>query len=439
MRRANPLEGKRNARNQSTGDASRRHEATPHLGDKLGDRMTGNLTALQIKRASDGKIEAGGGLQLRKKGQTGQWVFRYSHLGRRREMGLGPWPIVSLADARKLRDEWAAELAAGRDPITSRNERRAAEIAERDKHDPTFAELAEIVFEARKAGLRADGERGRWMSPIRMHMIPKIGKKRVSQLGRIEVSEALRPIWRKMPPTANKAFQRTKLIFREGRFMGFACDPLEVDAAARILGEVRHFPVPITSTRWQDLPALYARLGNATSDDCLRLLILTCVRADAAKGARRSEISNGIWTIPKDRVKGAEGRVQDFRVPLSEAAQRVIEGRGEPDDDLMFTARRGRPISTNALEKRLNEMGEAGRPHGFRTTFRTWVQDTDACSWEVAETVLGHQIGNRIERSYARSDLLERRRIVMEAWSAHVTGAAKNVVQIVARRAQEGS
>jgi integrase len=75
-------------------------------------------------------------------------------------------------------------------------------------------------------------------------------------------------------------------------------------------------------------------------------------------------------------------------------------------------------------------MGEQGRPHGFRTSFRTWVQDTDACAYDVAETILAHSIGGKVERSYARSDLLDRRRVAMAAWSAHVTGEASNVVKV---------
>lgn len=417
-----------------------RSRAAPRrLGGWLGGWMKNKLTAIAVKKAGDGKMLDGGGLHLIKSGETGKWIFRYSLLGRRREMGLGQWPTVSLSDARRLRDQWAAEIAAGRDPITIRDAQRAAEIAERDRHDPTFAELTAIVFDARKAGLRGGGHRGRWLSPLENHIHPIIGKKPISQITRFELADALRPIWRKMPPTALKAYHRTRLILREGKFMGFNCDPFEAEAATRILGEVRHEPVPIPSTRWQDVPDLYARLGTAISDECLRFLMLTCVRVDAASGARHSEIEGDVWTVPKERVKGVERSVRDFRVPLSNAALEVVARMKRGDGDLLFSAVHGRKITCTALEKRLNDMGEAGRPHGFRTSFRTWVQDTDACGWEVAETVLGHQIGNRIERSYARSDLLERRRIVMEAWSAHVTGAAKNVVQIGARRAQEGS
>lgn len=127
--------------------------------------MKNKLTIIAIKNAADGKLQDGGGLTLTKAGLNGKWVYRYSHLGKRREMGLGSWPAVSLAEARKARDIWAAELAAGRDPIDARNAQRAFEIAARDRADPTFAELMTIVFEARRDTLRGGGERGKWLSP----------------------------------------------------------------------------------------------------------------------------------------------------------------------------------------------------------------------------------------------------------------------------------
>ncbi len=383
--------------------------------------MKNKLKAISVKHAADGKLQDGDGLVLIKAGESGKWIYRYSHLGRRREMGLGRWPDISLADARRSRDEWKAELLAGRDPITTRDAQRQAEIERREQADPTFADLTRTVFEAKQAGLRAGGERGRWMSPLVTHILPRIGNKRISKLTRFDVAEALRPIWRKKHPTAIKAYNRTRQVFTEGRFMGYDCDPFEVEAATRILGDVRHVSTPIRATPWQEVPALYARFGDAFSDECLRFMLLTLVRLDGCVGARHSEISDGIWTVPAERIKGTEGTVRDFRVPLSAEAQAVVDRLKPFTEDLIF-APNGKAISSNALAYRLDHMNEAGRPHGFRTSFRTWVQDTDACSWEVSETVLGHTVGNKVERSYARSDLLERRRTVMEAWARHVTG-----------------
>ncbi|MGA0615979.1 tyrosine-type recombinase/integrase [Paracoccus sp. KR1-242] len=397
--------------------------------------MKDKLTALKLKTAADGKHFDGGGLALVKTGSTGKWVFRFSHLGKRREMGLGNWPTVTLAEARKMRDAWAVKLAAGSDPISAREAQRAAEAAERDKKDPTFAELTDTVFDAIRDSLKGDGRAGRWRSPLDTHIIPAIGKKRVSDVTRIEIAAALKPIWRKKHPTAVKAFNRTRKILNEGKLMGFPCDGFEAEAARRILGDVHHVEVAIPSTPWQDLPDLYARLGDTPIDLCLRFMILTLVRMDGCQGVTRREIADGVWTVPAERVKGRKRTTKDFRVPLSAEALAVAELASEGATTFLFETGPGRRPSNSGIENRLTALGEVGRPHGFRTSFRTWVQDTDACSWEVSETILNHIIGGKTERAYARSDLLDRRRPVMEAWAAFVTGkAAQNVLQLGSSR-----
>jgi integrase len=390
------------------------------------------LTAIKIKNAGDGKLQDGGGLILNKRGNGGKWIYRYSHLGKRREMGLGPWPAVSLAEARKVRDAWAAVLASGQDPISVRNAEKEAARLERDKHDPTFEELTQIVFEARKAGMRGDGTRGRWLSPLNLHVLPKIGRRRVSTLHQTDIRDTLKPIWRTKYPTAEKAIQRIKIVLRDGRLMGFDTDPMMADAAQLMLGEVRHKVTPIAATPWQEIPDLYQRLDPETiSGACLRFMILTLVRAAGCRGARLSELDGNVWTVPEDRMKGNEGKAAEFRVPLSGPALEFFGAAEKFSSDLLFPGVRGfSPVSDRALELYLDRLGETGRPHGFRTSFRTWVQDTDACGFEVAETVLAHTIGGKVERTYARSDLLERRALVMDAWARFVTGQEQNVVSI---------
>ncbi len=380
-----------------------------------------SLNNITIKNAEPGKLSDGAGLILEKKSATsGKWTYRYQHLGKRRDMGLGSWPTITLAQARIARNEWAAVLAKGQDPVSVRRDQQEAAKTERDKKDPTFAEMVTAVFEARKAGLRGNGTRGRWRSPLDMHMIPKIGRKRMSEIHQSDIRDALQVIWRTKYPTAAKAIQRTALVFDESRAMGIECDPFVVAAAKRMLGTVRHQPKHIEATPWQDVPDLYARLRPSRSSHlCLRWMILTVVRADGCKGARLSEIEGDIWTVPADRIKGTEGHVKDFRVPLSSEAMKIVEAAREMGQDLLFPNKKGVRMSSTALEKSMNELGEDGRPHGFRSSFRDWTQDTEAAGWEVSETILGHTVGGRVERAYSRSDLLERRRPVMEAWARY--------------------
>lgn len=378
-----------------------------------------------IKKAGDGKLHDGRGLILNKKGEGGKWIFRYSHLGKRRDMGLGTWPDVSLADARKARDKWAVVLAAGKDPINVRDAEREANRQEQENHDPTFAELVDLVFEARKASLRGDGTRGRWRSPLDRYVIPKIGRKAGSQIKVRDIVDALRPIWKTKFPTAEKAIQRTKIVLRSAKRMGYPTDHDIVDSAQETLGQVHHRVRHTAAVDWRDIPDLYLRLPDTVGGDCNRWIILTLVRMFGARAARLDEVDpkTRIWTVPAERVKGKQGRVEDFRVPLPGPAMEIFKRANETDAPFMFPGMRGTaPITDVAVEKVLRVLEATGTPHGFRTSFRTWVQDTQACSWEVAETVLAHRIGGTVERTYARSDLLEQRRIVMEKWAEFVTG-----------------
>ena len=286
------------------------------------------------------------------------------------------------------------------------------------------------MFEARRDGLRGGGSRGRWRSPLDKHIIPKIGHKRLSQLHQSDIKDALSPIWRTKYPTAKKAVERTRIVIRDMQLMGYECDPIAVDRAQHMLGKVMHTSVPIPATPWQEIPALFARLNTgSSSDQCLRWMILTLVRYDGCAGTQQPEIDGDVWTVPADRVKGEEGKVQDFRVPIGQTCIEIAQSQLFVSDSILFPGDTGEPITSRAIELRLDRIGEKGRPHGFRSSFRTWVQDTDACGWDVSETVLGHKVGNKIERTYARSDLLERRRNVMTSWEYFVTG--QNTAQVI--------
>ena len=268
------------------------------------------------------------------------------------------------------------------------------------------------------------------MSPIRLYMIPALGRKHMSSIHQTDIHAALKPIWREKHPTAIKAINRTKIIFEQARLMGVDCDPFTVEAAKHMLGDVDHKVRHLKATPWQEVPALFARLAEpSTVNLCLRWCILTLVRSHDCRGARFEEIEGDIWTVPAARIKERSVHVQDFRVPLSGAAQEIVATASEISDDYLFPGLTRGHVSDVALGNALKRAGAAGTLHGFRTSFRTWVQDTDACTFEVAETVLGHRIGGTVERSYTRSDLLVRRRVVMEKWAEFVTRRSAGVVR----------
>lgn len=394
------------------------------------------LKALEANKGI-GKLFDGGGLYLHKKtAEAGRWTYRYKHQGRSREMGLGSFPLVSLAAARKARDSWEQVLKSGEDPIIARERQREQEREEASRRDPTFEEAAEITFEAKRQSLRGEGRSGKWMSPIKLYLIPAIGNRRMSELHQADIHGALAPIWKTKHPTAEKAIQRTKIIFTHMRLSGVECDPFVVDMAKHMLGDVQHTPTKTPASAWQDIPKIFAALErDDPSHLCLRFKILTAVRSAGVRGARFDEIDGDVWTVPAERMKGRVGQVHDFRVPLSSAALEVVE-RAEKwrQGPCLFPGQGAKGplkgVSEVAINKVFSKIDPDGTPHGVRTSFRSWVQDTDAASFEVAETALSHIIGTKVERSYARSDLLERRRVLMQAWADFVTGASSNVVSL---------
>jgi integrase len=347
-------------------------------------------------------------------------------------MGLGSFPSVSLQQARKERTHWVTVLQGGADPISARTRAIDTEIASMNTVDPTFEQAAFAAFEAKKATLRGDGERGRWFSPLRLHVISKIGAMRVSDLHQRDIHDAIAPIWRTKHETADKALYRTRIVLKHAKLSGYDVDPFICDMARHMLGHHEHHQTPIAATPWQDVPVLYERLSRESHPSylALRWIILTAVRGESARGARFDEIDGDVWTVPAERMKGLRGKVQPFRVPLSGAAIEVLEEcRKAARGDLLFSSPRSGFVSVQALTKVLKHMGEDGRPHGFRTSFRTWAQDTDAGAFDVVETALAHIIGNKVERSYARSDILERRRVLMQGWSDYVVGKKSSVVK----------
>ncbi len=346
-------------------------------------------------------------------------------------MGLGNWPTVSLSEARKTRDQWASILASGQDPIETRRQQQAEEVAQRDQDDSTFSELVDLVFEAREDSLRGQGTRGRWRSPLDLYAIPGFGKKAGSKVSKWDVVECLRPIWRDKYPTAKKTIERIRIVLRSAKLMGFPTDPDLVNAAQEMLGVVKHVAQPMRSVPWQKIPELYGKLGDTTAGRCNQWIILTLIRMDAAKRASVEEIEGNIWTIPSEHIKGQEGKVSDFRVPLPAQAIQFVQDAKELKHSYLFPGLNPKkPITDAAVEKCLREMKAGGTPHGFRASFRTWVQETQACSWEVSETILGHTIGGKTERAYARSDLLDLRLAAMQKWADFVTGTESIVVPL---------
>lgn len=232
-------------------------------------------TAVRTKGA--GKFGDGQGLWLVKSSKdTGKWVLRYVAGGRRHEMGLGSTQDVSLAQARDLASQWRSVAALGKDPI---KERKAAE-KQQLKANTTLATITREAFEARKADLKGDGTAGRWMSPLELHVLPRLGTTPIGQIDQRDIKDLLAPLWHTKADTARKALNRLGLVLKHAAAMGIDVDLQAVDKAKALLGRSRHKAEHIPALDWRDVPAFYASLEEPSITHlALRLLILTGLRS----------------------------------------------------------------------------------------------------------------------------------------------------------------
>jgi integrase len=367
-----------------------------------------------------GKHADGGGLWLVKDHATrGKWVLRVTVHGRRREMGLGPFPGVSLAEARRLAEESRALVRAGLDPIKER-ERRKREAA-RNLH--VLKDIAADAFESRKAELKGEGIAGRWFSPLELHVLPKLGSLPVAEIDQTDIRDCLAPIWHTKADTARKAINRLSICLRHAAALGLQVDLQATEKARALLGKQRHKPSNIPALPWREVPAFYQSLNDGTVTHlALRLLILTGVRSRPLRFIREDQVEGDVWIIPGETMKGRRDATPDFRVPLAPEAMSVIEeARRHARDGFLFPSVRKGVISDATMSRLMERRNMEARPHGFRSSLRDWLAETTDAPHEVAETCLGHVVGGSVERAYRRTDYLEQRRSLMVRWAIHVT------------------
>jgi len=388
------------------------------------------LTAIQVKKSKPGKYADGGGLWLVKRVDGGgQWVLRVTVHGRRREMGLGSLEAVSLKEARETAEQWRAVVRQGKDPIKER-ERLKRETA---KGANTLATVALEAFEARKAELKDDGKAGRWFSPLELHVLPKIGKIPVKEIDQQDIKAALAPIWHEKADTARKAINRLAIVIRHAAAMGIDVDIQATDKAKALLGKSRHVVTHVPSLHWKDVPEFYESLSDGTITHlALRLLILSGLRSKPIRFCNLDQIEGDVWTVPAENMKARKGKAVDFRVPLSGEMLSIIE-QAKPfsRDGILFPNVRKGVISDATMSRLMERRGLEARPHGFRSSLRTWCAEATDTPREVAEMALAHVTGGKVERTYRRTDFLEQRRILLERWADHVTGQLGAVVKVV--------
>ncbi|MGE7153107.1 tyrosine-type recombinase/integrase [Methylorubrum rhodesianum] len=394
-------------------------------------RAINRLSARTVQTLTEpGRHADGDGLYLVVDENGGKrWVYLFRLAGKRREMGLGPLRMVSLAQARELAGKARTMAAQGLDPVAAR-QAALPSPEPAPQTAPTFAAIADAFMDDRAGEWRNAKHRQQWRNTLTTYAA-NLWTMPVSDIGTPDVLAALRPIWREKPETASRVRGRIERILDAAKVEGHR----EGENPARWRGHLEHtLPKAAKLSRghhpalpYQDVPAFVAALRSRVADSAraLEIIILTAARSGEVRGMRASEVDleAAVWTVPAERMKGG----RQHRVPLSRPALALLAPRlaAVGPDDLLFTNTKGGMFSDmvfDALFKRAKVEGIT--THGFRSSFRDWAGDETDFPREVIEAALAHLVGDDVELAYRRGDALEKRRHLMDLWASFV--AAEN-------------
>ena len=342
------------------------------------------------------------------------WVQRIAVHGVRRDLGLGSAELVTLAEARQTAHDNRRLARSGGDPRTAG--RRVS---------PTFAEAAEEVIAMHRPSWKASGgSELQWRSTFVRYAYPRIGSKPVHAINAADLMAVLQPLWIPKHETARRLRLRIGQVMKWAIAQGYRDDNPAGDAVGAALPKVDARPVHHRALPYAEVGAALAAVRRTDAAPAAKLalefMVLCAVRSGEARLATREEIdlNRGIWTIPAERMKAG----REHRVPLSDRALEVLRKaatiqRGE----LIFPApASGRPLSVAALGDVIRAARINAVPHGFRSSFRDWAAERTETPHAVMEAALAHVVGNRAEAAYARSDLFERRRTLMQHWADYL-------------------
>jgi integrase len=423
------------------------------------------LTDLQARRISPGSKPLGDGtvkgLWLFPGGQKGhgKWILRFVSptTGKRRDMGRGSYPETGVKEARQKALDARRLIEAGKDPIEAREAAKKSE-----KPLPLFGDIAALVIADAQAKSVNDKVRYQWERHLGPVYSGQLLDRPVHEITTLDVAAVLRPVWRTKPEVARKlypairrVFELARIVLRDEHEIAMPDNPARWDDL-KAMG----FDAPTTLTKgshpslpYNQMPTFMSELHrrDAVAARALEFLILTNVRTDAVLKATWDQIDldNALWIVPLASLKDRKHRKEPFRVPLPpRAAEIVREMEGARVSSFVFPGQvQGRPFSNMAfltLLKRMNASEKkwvdatTGKPitaHGFRATFRTWAEEVATVPHAVIEQAMGHQVGGQVERAYRRTDILEKRRKLMDAWATFclTPGSNKDANVVVLR------
>lgn len=378
------------------------------------------LTDIKIKKiAKSGRYTDGKGLHLYvTKNLTKQWVLRLTVRGVRREIGLGGYPDVPLAEARKVRNRMRAEVRNGEDPITNRNDSKV--------QIPSFKEAAYKVLELNRPNWKNAKHADQWINTLKAYAFPVIGNRRVDDITPSHILDILEPIWLTKHETANRVRQRMAMIFTWARTKGFSKQNNPVEgiqlALPKYTKRVKHHSALAYDRLNAFILKLEASSQSANTQLAIKFLLLTVCRTKELRFAKWEEIDfeRNRWILDATRMKNGI----EHHVPLSEPAIMILKQAkilsGKSAYIFPSTMRWNKPMSENTMLKAVKAIGYKITVHGFRSTFRDWASETMNYPNDVTEMVLAHTNPNKAEAAYKRGDLFEKREKIMREWAEFV-------------------
>lgn len=361
----------------------------------------------------------------------GKWVLRYVSpvTQKRRNAGLGSYPEIGIAEAAKLAQTMREQLSAGDDPLELKKAETTKIVI------PTFEEAARKVHTELLPGWRNKKHVRQWISTLEQHVFPAMGTVPLDAITPANVADVLRPSWMTIPETSGRVKQRIHKVMQWAWAHGF-CSANPVDVVDHLLPQqvsasirTEHQP----AMPWKVIP-LYIASRVYTEDrynvtrGLLLFVVLTACRSGEARAMEWNEIDfkRKIWTIPPGRMKGG----LRHRVPLSTQALELLEQMRGLHENLVFPSPRKQTVLsdmvlTSFLRKTKAISDTQGRfavAHGFRSSFRDWCSE-QRYPHDLAERALAHTIRNKSEAAYHRTDLLNERRPMMQAWGDYVMSA----------------
>ncbi|MDR6377313.1 tyrosine-type recombinase/integrase [Paraburkholderia caledonica] len=393
-------------------------------------KVAKELGALAVSKLSEPGMHPVGkvaGLYLQISASNARsWILRVKVGERRREIGLGPYPSVSLKDAQTKAQAERDKISAGVDPILQRRE-AASRLKASQALEITFQDAAKRFMDAKSSEWKNPKHGDQWRNTLRDYAYPFIGRLYVRHIQQEHVMQVLEPIWLTKNETASRLRGRIEAILNWAKVKGYRTG--ENPAAWRgslenllsrpsKVQKVRNHPALALSAMHDFMVALRGIEANGAR--CLEFAILTAARSGEVRGARFSEMDwqNAVWKVPGDRMKAKK----EHRVPLSSAAVSLLKAMPRAkDQDLIFPSPRGKTMSDMTLLMIVRRMGLDAVPHGFRSTFRDWAGEMTAYPRELAEVALAHVKGDATEAAYWRSDVLEKRRRMMDDWASFIS------------------